>query len=205
VFAERCASCHGTPENDWRGERVGLVEALDSIGTDPSRLASYTYRFASNQWTIGAGQSWRFHHFRKTGGYVNMPLDGLWARAPYLHNGSVPTLGDLLARPPEGTAEARAAQVASLTSGGPDEVERKVREAMRSARASGRRPLAFYRGDDLLEPDDVGFVADRSHDGARRYMLYVTTHEGQGNGGHTYGTDLGAEQKRWLVEYMKTF
>ena len=25
-----------------------------------------------------------------------MPLDGLWARAPYLHNGSVPTLNDLL-------------------------------------------------------------------------------------------------------------
>ena len=25
-----------------------------------------------------------------------MPLDGLWLRAPYLHNGSVPTLRDLL-------------------------------------------------------------------------------------------------------------
>jgi len=25
-----------------------------------------------------------------------MPLDGLWLRAPYLHNGSVPTLQDLL-------------------------------------------------------------------------------------------------------------
>jgi len=25
-----------------------------------------------------------------------MPLDGLWVRAPYLHNGSVPTLRDLL-------------------------------------------------------------------------------------------------------------
>jgi len=26
-------------------------------------------------------------------------LDGLWARAPYLHNGSVPTLADLLRAP----------------------------------------------------------------------------------------------------------
>ena len=25
-----------------------------------------------------------------------MPLDGVWLRAPYLHNGSVPTLRDLL-------------------------------------------------------------------------------------------------------------
>jgi hypothetical protein len=38
-------------------------------------------------------------HFRKTFGYANMPLDGIWLRAPYLHNGSVPTLRDLLDRP----------------------------------------------------------------------------------------------------------
>jgi hypothetical protein len=25
-----------------------------------------------------------------------MPLDGVWLRAPYLHNGSVPSLGELL-------------------------------------------------------------------------------------------------------------
>jgi mono/diheme cytochrome c family protein len=38
----------------------------------------------------------RFSHFRKTQGYANQPLDGLWLRAPYLHNGSVPTLRALL-------------------------------------------------------------------------------------------------------------
>jgi hypothetical protein len=31
-----------------------------------------------------------------TGGYVARPLAGGWATAPYLHNGSVPTLADLL-------------------------------------------------------------------------------------------------------------
>ncbi|MEE9354582.1 MAG: di-heme-cytochrome C peroxidase [Methylococcaceae bacterium] len=41
-------------------------------------------------------QSYRYKHYRKTYGYVNMPLDGLWLRAPYLHNGSVPTIRDLL-------------------------------------------------------------------------------------------------------------
>jgi hypothetical protein len=35
----------------------------------------------------------------KTDGYVNSPLDGIWLRAPYLHNGSVPTLRDLLKKP----------------------------------------------------------------------------------------------------------
>ena len=31
-----------------------------------------------------------------TQGYVARPLEGIWATAPYLHNGSVPTLDDLL-------------------------------------------------------------------------------------------------------------
>src|SRR5260370_40763791 len=30
------------------------------------------------------------------GGYVAPPLDGIWASAPYLHNGSVPTLWHVL-------------------------------------------------------------------------------------------------------------
>jgi hypothetical protein len=41
-------------------------------------------------------RQYRFTHFRKTRGYANHPLDGIWLRAPYLHNGSVPTLADLL-------------------------------------------------------------------------------------------------------------
>jgi hypothetical protein len=39
---------------------------------------------------------WKFSHFRATQGYVSVPLEGLWLRAPFLHNGSVPTLTDLL-------------------------------------------------------------------------------------------------------------
>jgi hypothetical protein len=33
--------------------------------------------------------------------YKARPLDGIWATAPYLHNGSVPTLADLLTPPAE--------------------------------------------------------------------------------------------------------
>jgi mono/diheme cytochrome c family protein len=40
--------------------------------------------------------SYRFKRFCKTNGYANLPLDGVWLRAPYLHNGSVPTLWHLL-------------------------------------------------------------------------------------------------------------
>ena len=40
--------------------------------------------------------SWKFSNFRSTNGYVAMPLDGLWLTGPFLHNGSVPSLADLL-------------------------------------------------------------------------------------------------------------
>jgi hypothetical protein len=42
------------------------------------------------------GYDFDFKRFRKTDGYVAVPLDGLWLRGPYLHNGSVPTVEDLL-------------------------------------------------------------------------------------------------------------
>jgi hypothetical protein len=51
------------------------------------------------------GEDQRFTHFRKTQGYANHPLDGLWLRSPYLHNGSVPTLQDLLERPEDRPAQ----------------------------------------------------------------------------------------------------
>jgi hypothetical protein len=74
--------------------------ALEQIGTDRDRWASYTQNFSAAQNTLYAGYPWRFSHFRKTAGYANQPLDGIWARSPYLHNGSVPTLRDLLERRP---------------------------------------------------------------------------------------------------------
>jgi len=97
VYKKYCAECHGADGKDFRGEYVGKVVPLAEIGTDRHRLDSYTYDVAVNQNLIFAGYGdERFSHFRKTFGYANSPLDGIWLRAPYLHNGSVPTLRDLL-------------------------------------------------------------------------------------------------------------
>lgn len=46
-----------------------------------------------------------FGSYSKTYGYANTPLDGIWARAPYLHNGAVPTLWDLLQLPEKRPAQ----------------------------------------------------------------------------------------------------
>ncbi|HEX8195655.1 MAG TPA: cytochrome c [Pyrinomonadaceae bacterium] len=91
VYKQNCASCHA-----FDGANVGKVVPIEEIGTDRSRLDSYTYELLENQNTLYTGYPWRFSHFSKTNGYANMPLDGVWLRAPFLHNGSVPTLADLL-------------------------------------------------------------------------------------------------------------
>jgi mono/diheme cytochrome c family protein len=103
LFATYCSGCHGmktaSGEYDYdtyRYPQLGQIVDLDKIGTDRDRWESYTQNFAAAQNTLYAGYPWRFTHFSKTIGYANQPLDGIWARSPYLHNGSVPTLRDLL-------------------------------------------------------------------------------------------------------------
>lgn len=91
----RCADCHeiGRPG-------AGRNIAIDEVGTDPERLNLMT------QGTIDAYNAyakrvwgWDEWQLRKTKGYNAVFLDGIWLRGPYLHNGSVPTLADLLLAP----------------------------------------------------------------------------------------------------------
>jgi mono/diheme cytochrome c family protein len=100
IYRTHCADCHGAGGRDFTGESVGRVVPIDLIATDRHRLDSYTRELSANQNTLFSGYPWRFSRFRKTNGYASMPLDGLWLRGPYLHNGSVPTVRDLL-EPPE--------------------------------------------------------------------------------------------------------
>lgn len=91
LYQQHCASCH-----DPGQPRVGQAIDLAEIATDGERVNSFTAELATVMNTIGTGKPWKFSHFRKTNGYAGMPLDGTWLRAPYLHNGSVPTLRALL-------------------------------------------------------------------------------------------------------------
>ncbi len=104
LYAEYCLDCHADhrfKEGVRSGKAIGTVVPIADIGTDRQRLDSYTFDFAANQYGLYPDSKYRFTHFRKTQGYANHPLDGIWARAPYLHNGSVPTLRALLDDPRE--------------------------------------------------------------------------------------------------------
>jgi hypothetical protein len=187
IYEEYCTRCHGTREPPFRhdppqpNELVGTVVPIEKIGTDRWRLDSYTWVLAVNQSTLYAGyeKDWgfdppypqRFSHFRKQPGYANSPLDGIWLRAPYLHNGSVPNLWELL-------------------------------------KPEKERVGSFYRGNDVYDPKNVGFVSTVAEQDSRKFFLFNTQVPGNGNGGHTgpaFGTDLPDGDKWALIEYLKTF
>lgn len=94
VFVRSCVECHGTYGDDptWPERRI----PIDRVGTDPVRLTALSreHRVAyRDSWLADYGKS---EILINPGGYVAPPLDGIWASAPYLHNGSVPTLWHLL-------------------------------------------------------------------------------------------------------------
>lgn len=94
VFLRACAECHG--EYGTKESYPERVVPIDVIGTDPVRLNALS---AAQRRSYG--DSW-FAHFGKKAlvespeGYVAPPLDGVWATAPYFHNGSAPTLRGVL-------------------------------------------------------------------------------------------------------------
>jgi hypothetical protein len=97
LFGERCSGCHGRYDDSL--ERPALLAypnvliPQETMGTDPARWQTVdpTLVAALDRSAYGRHVSTRASH-----GYVPPLLSGLWATAPYLHNGSVPTLWQLM-------------------------------------------------------------------------------------------------------------
>ena len=91
VFEQNCVSCHAS-------ERTGKRVPVKEVGTDRERLDTWSKQAAieSNKVVSSFGIERRGLVENEPSGYIAAFLDGIWLRAPYLHNGSVPTLRDLL-------------------------------------------------------------------------------------------------------------
>jgi cytochrome c553 len=94
IFNKSCAKCHGT--YGAQGTYPEKIIPIDEVGTDRVRLDAL-----SVSGRVAYAKSWfardeALQTIVDPGGYVAPPLDGVWASAPYLHNGSVPTLWHLL-------------------------------------------------------------------------------------------------------------
>lgn len=159
-FDSKCASCHGGPEGDKR------LYSIAEVGTDPHRAELFTEKqaegfnkFLAELEAVGYEPPKEFG-VRSTGKYWAATLSGVWARSPYLHNGSVRTMQELLSAP-------------------------------------AQRAKTFKRGSNEYDAAQMGYTDAGPYE-------FDTTMEGNSNSGHDYGTKLSAEQKRDLIEYLKT-
>jgi hypothetical protein len=66
-----------------------------------------------------------------------------------------------------------------------------------------RRPAVFYRGYDVLDGRNLGFISQGPEAEQAGYR-FDTSQRGNGNGGHLYGVDLSPSEKDALIEYLKT-
>lgn len=102
-FTNHCVGCHSTQNQ---------IYSLEKTGTDSNRIRHFPEIMANFQGVIlksmcndpklcskPDGTPYKTHELsRLADGYVAGSLEGIWARAPYLHNGSVPTLRALLTK-----------------------------------------------------------------------------------------------------------
>ena len=161
VFERECAGCHAS-------QRTGQRMELAQVGTDPERIGTWTREnaVAANRIVSGFGIQRKGLVETPLDGYNPPFLDGVWLRAPYLHNGAVPTLRDLLKPPAE-------------------------------------RPKVFWRGYDVYDPVNVGFVS-QGPEAERVGTRHDTSLRANGNQGHAFGTTLPAADKDALIEYLKS-
>jgi len=174
VFEANCARCHGRYGEN--GAYPNLVIAAAELGTDPALAAAGTAG-ADDRFMRWVNESFygELGRLAPAAGYIAPPLDGVWATAPYLHNGSVPTLEALLnssKRPIYWTRSFRSSDYDEQTLGW------------------NYTALAYGKG--------------KAKDSDERKRIYDTTLPGYSNKGHVYGDALSDGERRQLLEYIKT-
>ena len=104
VYARFCSSCHGAPGDQpgqWiTGPRQGTIIANEEVGTDNARttfryydrMADYIYDYFPKDHPLKPKRE----DLRASRGYVAGAIEATFTRAPYLHNGSVATLAELI-------------------------------------------------------------------------------------------------------------
>jgi mono/diheme cytochrome c family protein len=180
AFKQSCARCHGTYGE--HGTYPNKIVPLAEIGTDPNRFYGISDAFFdlyNQSWFAQEHRGWLADDYigKKTAGYQAPPLDGIWATAPYFHNGSVPTVYQVLnskARPKVFTRSYR------------------TRREDYDPENLGWKVQVLDRAPDVTAP------------GHERRKVYDTTQPGRHNTGHTFGDDLSEDERQAVIEYLKT-
>jgi cytochrome c5 len=219
LYREQCQHCHlppldspeikdakyWKPGSDEKHLFLDLTQVpLEEIGTDPTEATDWSNRKAVTDnlglGTVSAATGLRavtqkirdmnydqmkltpdrrrqFSGFRDDGVTGNLvyrarPLGGLWATPPFLHNGSVPNLYEMLV-------------------------------------PADQRDKTFYVGSREFDPKNVGYSTAPFEGG----FEFDTTKTGNSNAGHEFkngagpgiiGRELSDDERRQIVEYLKT-
>jgi len=107
-------------------------------------------------------------------GYKARHLSGVWATAPYLHNGSVPSIWALLQDPKD---------------------RPKIFEVQSTEIDPSTLGFASLRKENFL-----GMVKRCKK---KENQCFDIRHKGNSNAGHVYGTTLSNDEKVALIEYLK--
>lgn len=94
VFEETCSECHGTYGDG--GSYPNRVLPVDEIGTDPWLASDDSFYHGPFPKWLEQSFYGEISQLTPEKGYIAPPLDGIWSSAPYLHNGSVPTVRAVL-------------------------------------------------------------------------------------------------------------
>jgi hypothetical protein len=181
IFSRTCARCHGTYEKDSDGLPIFQSPRFipwTVVRTDDDRILGNTPEFNAMVDRSPLGDLIRYTNLGQ--GYFAPRLNGVWARFPYLHNGSVPNVAALLTRP-----ELRP-QVFSLENAGD-------RDRFDEERLGLTLPPSKAMEKHLLWQAQAG-----------KRSYYFTGRVGHSNQGHNFYTDLSDDEKRSIVEYLKT-
>jgi mono/diheme cytochrome c family protein len=182
LYTANCAGCHGTyatnPLDDDKDTYPNLLFSLDSIGTDPA-VANMGVVHAPEfvEWYNGSyyGKITRAVPNDPFPGYTAPPLDGVWATAPYLHNGSVPTIELVL------NSKARPAVWKRV------DLDDKNYDENALGWPWVKPP--YSQAD---APDN------------EKKFIYDSSYWSQSNSGHTFGDHLTDAERRAVLEYLKT-
>ena len=163
---------------------TGVVVTPDPDKWFPRRWAEWVYTMASSIFDNDIKASIKrgdydpdttANPYQSLLSYKARSLNGIWATAPYLHNGSVPNLYDLLLpKRREGDVD-----------GDP---------------CPKYRPDSFVVGAREFDPEKVGFKS-KGYEGSK----FNTIQRGNRNTGHEYGACKMTDPARWdLIEYLKS-
>jgi mono/diheme cytochrome c family protein len=178
IFECDCSGCHGTYDEDPANETYpSLLLPLNVIGTDAVMASSAAEDFSYlEEWfnesyygtvtTVAVEDPFI--------GYVAPPLDGIWATAPYFHNGSVPSI-----------------ELVLDSSARPTFWKRSDYDSTN------------YDDDALGWPwQQAQSQADTAMN--QRKYVYDTTIMSHSKGGHTFGDHLTNDERAAVLEYLKT-